>query len=83
MATGEQPIPTIPVSLMAEVERVARAQQRTVSEVLAEAVDRYIKDEQWNSLKAYGRERARARGLTEADVPGLIAESRRECGQEQ
>jgi hypothetical protein len=36
-------------------------QERTVSEVLAEAVDRYIKDEQWNSLKAYGRERPRAR----------------------
>jgi hypothetical protein len=61
MATGEQPIPTIPVSLMADVERVARVQERTVSEVLAEAVDRYIKDEQWNSLKAYGRERPRAR----------------------
>jgi predicted transcriptional regulator len=81
MATGETQIPGIPVSLMAELERVARAQDRTVAQVLAEAVDRYLKDEQWQSLKAYGRERARARGLTEADVPRLIAESRRECGQ--
>ena len=77
MATGEAQIPTIPVSLMAEVKRVARAQERTVSEVLAEAVDRFIKDQQWNSLKAYGRDRARARGLTEGDVPRLIAESRK------
>jgi len=83
MATGEAQIPTIPISLMTEVERVARAQERTVSEVLAEAVDHYIKGEQWKSLKAYGRERAHARGLTEADVPRLIAESRRECGQER
>lgn len=83
MATGEAQIPSIPVFLMAEVERVARAQQRTVNEVLAEAVDRYIKDEQWQSLKAYGRERARERGFTEADVPRLIAESRQEYGQER
>ena len=83
MATSETQTLSIPVSLMAELERVARAQERTVSQVLAEAVDRYIKDEQWQSLKAYGRERARARGLSEADVPRLISESRQEFGQEQ
>jgi predicted transcriptional regulator len=85
MAASERPIPSIPVSLLAEVENLARAQERTVSEVLAEAVDRYIKDQQWQSLKAYGRERALGRGLTESDVPRLIEESRLEshsdCGQ--
>lgn len=81
MATSERPIPSIPVSLLAEMERLARAQSRTVSEVVAEAVDRYLKDEQWQSLKAYGREKALAHGLKEADVPRLIEESRREYGQ--
>ncbi len=81
MATGETQIPSIPVILMAEVEKVARAQEKTVGQVLTEAVDRYLKEEQWQRLKAYGRERALARGLTEADVPRLIEESRRECGQ--
>jgi hypothetical protein len=61
---------------MAELEKVARTQDRTVSQVLADAVDRYLKDEQWQSLKAYGQGRARARGITEADVPRLIAETR-------
>ena len=70
MATGERPIPSIPVSLLAEVENLARSQARTVGEVLAEAVDRYIKDQKWQSLKAYGREKAQALGLTEADVLG-------------
>ena len=78
MATGETQIPSIPVSLMAELERVARAQDRSVSQVVADAVDRYIKDEQWQRLKAYGRERAGSLGLTEDDVPRLIDESRRE-----
>jgi predicted transcriptional regulator len=78
MATSEKPMPSIPSSLLAEMERLARAQARTVGEVLTEAVDRYVKDQQWQSLKAYGRERALARGLTEADVPRLIEESRME-----
>jgi len=82
MATGERPVPRLPISLMTEVEKLARAQERTVSQVVAEAVGRYIKEVQWQSLKAYGRERALARGLTEADVPRLIEESRRECGLE-
>ncbi|MGH9599377.1 MAG: hypothetical protein ACRD27_05900 [Terracidiphilus sp.] len=81
MATGEAQIPSIPGVLLAELERVARTQGRTVSQVLTEAVDCYIKDEQWQRLKAYGRERTQALDLTEADVPRLIAESRQECGQ--
>ena len=81
MAAGETQIPAIPVSLMAEVERVARAQERTVSQVLADAIDRYVKEEQWQSLKADGRERARAAGLTEADAQRLVEGSRREIGQ--
>ncbi len=81
MATGETPIPDLPVSLLAEIERVAREQGRSVSQVLADAVIRYLRDEQWQRLKTYGRERATAMGLTEADVPRLVEESRRENGQ--
>ena len=83
MATGEIPIPRIPDSLMAEVERMAREQKKTVSQVVAEAVDRYVRDERWERLAAYGRERARSLGLTEADVPRLIEEARREHEQER
>ena len=82
MATSERPVPGLPISLMTEVEKLARAQDRTVSQVVAEAVGRYIKEVQWQSLKAYGRERALVLGLTEADVPRLIEESRRDCGLE-
>jgi len=83
MAAGETPIPTIPGALMAEVERVAREQEKTVSQVVTEAVDRYVKEEQWLRLKTLGRERAQVLELTEDDVPRLIEESRREYGQER
>ena len=72
---------SLPDGLQAEIEKIARAQDRTVNEVLAEAVDRYIKEKQWQSLKSYGRQKARERGIKESDVPRLIAESRREHEQ--
>ncbi len=60
---------------------MTRAQARTVNEVLAEAADRYIREKQWQSLKSYGRQKARERGIKESDVQRLIAESRREHEQ--
>jgi hypothetical protein len=63
---------------IAELEKLARAQERTVSEIVSEVVDRYIKDKQWESLKRYGRAKSHELGLTEADVPRLIQESRQE-----
>jgi hypothetical protein len=49
-----------------------------VDDVLSEAVGRYIKDQQWTALKRYGRAKSSELGLTGADVPRLIAESRAE-----
>jgi predicted transcriptional regulator len=76
MATPNQP--QLSDSQLAELEKLARAQERSVDEVLSEAVDRYIRDEQWEAVKRYGVAKTRERGLTEADVPRLIAESRAE-----
>jgi metal-responsive CopG/Arc/MetJ family transcriptional regulator len=78
MATGQTENLSLPDGLQTEIEKVARAQARTVNEVLAEAVDRYIREKQWQSLKSYGRQKARERGIKASDVPRLIAESRRE-----
>jgi len=67
---------SLPERLRIEIEKVAKAQERSVNDVLAEAVDRYVKDKQWASLKQYGREKAREGRIGEADVDRLIAESR-------
>ena len=81
MATGQTENLSLPDGLQAEIEKVARAQERTVNEVLAEAVDRYIREEHWQTLKSYGRQKARERGIKAGDVLRLIAESRREHEQ--
>lgn len=79
MATKE--IPGLPPQLQAELEKIAAAQERPVGEVLAEAVDRYVKDRQWAGLKTYGRAKAKERGIKEEDVPRLVGESRKELGR--
>ena len=76
MAATNQPV--LSDAQLAELEKLARAQERSVDEVVGEAVDRYIKEKQWEALKRYGRAKSHELGLTEADVPRLIAESRQE-----
>jgi predicted transcriptional regulator len=78
MATIQAGTLSLPDGLQAEIEQVARSEGRSVNDVLAEAVDRYVKDKQWQSLKSYGRRKARERGVKQSDVPKLIAEFRRE-----
>lgn len=76
MATTNQPM--LSDAQLAELEKLARAQERTVRDVVSEAVDRYIREKQWDALKRFGQSRSRELGLTEADVPRLISESRQE-----
>jgi predicted transcriptional regulator len=64
--------------LQKQIEQVAREQNRKPSEVLEDAVRKYLDDQKWQSLVARGEQRARDKGLTEADVPRLIEEVRRE-----
>ena len=79
MATPNQP--QLSDSQLAEFEKLAHAQERSVDEVLSEAVDRYIRDKQWETVKRYGIAKSRERVLTEGDVARLIAESRAERGR--
>ena len=79
MATPNQP--QLSDSQLAELEKLARAQERSVDEMLSEAVDRYIRDKQWEVVKRYGVAKSRERGLTEGDVARLISESRAERGR--
>jgi hypothetical protein len=68
----------IPRDLLAQAQALADEEHRTAEDVVREAVERYLSDRRWQRLYAYGEERAKALGLTEADVPRLITEYRRE-----
>jgi predicted transcriptional regulator len=81
MATPNQP--QLSDSQLAELEKLARAQERSADEVASEAVGRYIRDKQWEAVKRYGVAKSRERGLTEGDVVRLIAESRGSAGDKR
>ena len=68
----------LPNGLMAEVEETARAQNRQMVEVLEDGVRQYLDDQKWERLVNSGLRRAREKGSTDADLPGLIEEVRNE-----
>ena len=76
-ATGD----LMPLDLVPAIEAIAEEDHRPPRELVREALERYMDDREWQKIFAYGEERAKALGLTEADVPRLIAEYRREQRQ--
>jgi hypothetical protein len=78
---GSSNLDFLPEGLRSEIEKSASAQGRSVSEVVAEAVDRYLKDQQWSRMKTNIRQRARDNGWTEDDVDRAIAKSRAEISR--
>jgi hypothetical protein len=71
----------IPPTLVAEIRAAANEEKRPAEEMLREAIERYLRNRRWQRIFAYGEERARALGLSEEDIPRLIAESRQEQRQ--
>ena len=69
---------SLPPKLLREAERLARREGRTRSELLREALRRYVADSRWRELREFGRSQARKLRIDEADVEQLIAEYRAE-----
>jgi hypothetical protein len=76
MATGNSV--SLSEELLAGLRSAAEAEHRSINDVLADAVRRYLEDRSWTRLFEYGAERASASGLRESDIDRLIAESRAE-----
>jgi len=68
----------IPEDLLGAVNEAAGADGKTTNEIAADALRRYLAHRKLEELGKYGREQSLRLGYAEADVPGLIAESRRE-----
>jgi CopG family transcriptional regulator/antitoxin EndoAI len=64
--------------LLKEAERVAKEENRTRSELIREALRRYIADRELRRLQRYGMKRAQELGLRQEDVQRLIDEYRAE-----
>jgi CopG family transcriptional regulator / antitoxin EndoAI len=72
----------ITISIMPELlerlDETAKEESRTRSELLREALRRYIAEKEWKRLQRYGQRQAAELGLKEQDVERLIDEYRNE-----
>jgi metal-responsive CopG/Arc/MetJ family transcriptional regulator len=64
--------------LFHQVEEAARAQNREPSELVSDAVRKYLDDQTWVQFVERNERRARKAGIGEEDVDRLISEVRRE-----
>ena len=64
--------------LFVRVTEEAAAEGTTTDEIANEAMKRYFALRRLDRLQRYGQKRAEELGITEDDVPRLIAESRAE-----
>lgn len=62
------------------VDRMMKQQQRSRSELVREALLRYMEECEWRELFQYGEQRARALGVGPEDVSSLVEEHRAEVG---
>ena len=69
---------SLPPEMAERVDEVMKQQGRTRSEVLREALLRYIEECEWKELLSYGEQRARDRGIAPGDVIPLVEEYRAE-----
>ena len=75
MANGKE---LISEELLHQVEEAARAQNREPSELVSEAVRKYLDDQSWVQFVGRNESRARQSGIDEEDVDRLISEVRLE-----
>ena len=64
--------------LFARITEAAAAEGTTADQIANEATKRYLALRRLDRLQRYGQKRAEELGITEDDVPRLIAESRAE-----
>ena len=69
---------TMPAEMRSRAEALAKRENRTMSELVREALRHYERLRWWEETNAYGRARANALRVREADVDRLIHEYRQE-----
>jgi metal-responsive CopG/Arc/MetJ family transcriptional regulator len=72
---------SLPELLLAEIRSAAEAQHRTADELAADAIRQYLGKQSWLQFVQQNERRAKELGITEDDIPRLVAEVRQENKQ--
>lgn len=74
---------TMPAEMYKNAESTAKAENRTFSELVREALRRYNWEKDFDQIQSYGRARAVQLGIKEEDVVPLIHRARKEEREKQ
>jgi metal-responsive CopG/Arc/MetJ family transcriptional regulator len=69
---------SLPDDLLTQIEGTAAQQGKSFDQVIEESLRAQMEDRSWHDLFEYGRRNGREAGYTEADVPELVKQWRRE-----
>lgn len=69
---------SLPPEMLKRAKKLAGKENRTMSELIREALREYEQKRRWDEINAFGRARAAELGITEDDVPRLVNEVRAE-----
>lgn len=68
---------SIPPEMEAQIGDLMRREGRTRSELLREALRRYVRDREWRELLRYGQAKAQEAGITEEEIEDIVDAYRR------
>jgi CopG family transcriptional regulator / antitoxin EndoAI len=68
---------SIPPEMTSQIDRLAKNESRTRSELLREALRRYLEEQTWKKIFNYGRMKARTLGITGKETEEIVDEYRR------
>jgi len=69
---------SLPLETLKHTQEIARAEKKSRSEVVGEALEKYYVMKQWEELREFGAKQAKRLGIrSEDDVDRLVHEHRR------
>lgn len=66
---------TLTPEMLDSAQKIAKAENRTMSELVREALRRYEKEKRWEAINEF-KKKAEARGIREEDVVRIVREER-------
>ena len=68
---------SLPPEMTRQIDRLAKNESRTRSELLREALRRYLEEQTWKKIFNYGRMKARTLEITSKETEEIVDEYRR------
>ena len=73
---------SLPPEMAEQVRQLMKAEDRTMSGLIREALRLYMQEAEWRRIQRYGQRRAREHGIAPEDAERLVDDYRAEGSQE-